>query len=269
LRCTSGLSEVAPFADSFSRMPASGVQVEPTAKRIRTWVAGELLLDTTNALLVWEKPYYPEYYLPRSDVRTELLVPSDRTERSPTLGDARYYTIDIRPNSTERPGRVVPDAVWGYPDSPIEAIRDHLRIEWTATDHWFEEDEEVYVHPRSPHARVDTLPSSRRVQVVVDGVTVADTHRPTLLFETGLPTRYYIPLTDVRQDLLEPSDTKTGCPHKGTASYYSVVVGGRRHDDLVWYYPTPLPESIRIAGMVCFYNDRVDLLVDGEPDPAS
>jgi uncharacterized protein (DUF427 family) len=236
------------------------LKVEPTAKRLRTWVAGELLVDTTAALLVWESPHYPQYYVPRSDVRTDLLVESDHTAHSPSRGEAVFHSISAG-------GRVVPDAVWGYPDSPIEAIRDHLRIEWSATDHWFEEDEEVFVHPRSPYARVDCLPSSRHVQVVVDGVVVADTTKPTLLFETGLPTRYYIPLPDVRLDLLEPSASVTRCPYKGMASYWTVTVAGERYEDLAWYYPTPLPESIRIAGLVCFYNDRVDLIVDGEASP--
>jgi uncharacterized protein (DUF427 family) len=249
---------MAPATDTPSL--STRLRVEPTAKRIRAWVAGELLVDTTRALLVWESPHYPQYYLPRADVRTALLVPSERTAHSPSRGDARYHSV-----RTGR-GQPVADAVWEYPDSPIEAIRGHVRIEWSAADHWFEEDEEVYVHPRSPYARVDTLPSSRHVQVVVDGVTVADTHKPTLLFETGLPTRYYVPLPDVRVDLLEASDTRTGCPYKGTASYWSLRTGEQRHDDIAWYYPTPLPESIGIAGLVCFYNDRVELIVDGTPE---
>jgi uncharacterized protein (DUF427 family) len=237
---------------------SSRLKVEPTAKRIRTYVGGQLLADTTSALLVWESPYYPQYYLPRADVRDELLVPSERTVHSPSRGEAAYHSIKVG-------DRLALDAVWEYPDSPIEAIRDHVRIEWSATDHWFEEDEEVFVHPRSPYARVDCLPSSRHVEVIVDGVTVADTHRPTLLFETGLPTRYYVPLTDVRLDLLEPSASVTRCPYKGMASYYSVRVGDQVYEDLAWFYVTPLQESVRIAGLVAFYNDRVDLVVDGEP----
>jgi uncharacterized protein (DUF427 family) len=237
---------------------ATRLKVEPTAKRIRAYVGGQLLADTTRALLVWESPHYPQYYLPKADVRTELLVPSDHTTHSTSRGEATFHAIEVGDT-------VVPDAVWEYPGSPMEIIRDHVRIDWAAVDHWFEEDEEVYVHPRSPYARVDCLPSSRHVQVVVDGVTVADTHRPTLLFETGLPTRYYVPLTDVRLDLLSASESVTRCPYKGMASYWTVTVGDQVYEDLAWYYATPLPESIRIAGLVCFYNDRVDLLVDGEP----
>jgi uncharacterized protein (DUF427 family) len=237
------------------------LRIEPTAKRIRAWVDGELLVDTTRALLVWESPHFPQYYLPRADVRTDLLVPSEKTAHSPSRGEAVYYGI--------RTGAgVAPDVAWEYPDSPIEAIREHIRVEWEAADRWFEEDELVHTHPRSPYTRIDALPSSRHVQVFAEGddgdVLVADTHRPTLLFETGLSTRYYVPLADVRQDLLVPSPTTSTCPYKGTASYWSLQVGGRLHEDVVWTYPAPLPESVRIAGLACFYDERVRVVVDGQ-----
>jgi uncharacterized protein (DUF427 family) len=102
------------------------------------------------------------------------------------------------------------------------------------------------------------------VRVELDGVTVADSPRPHILFETGLPPRYYLPLPDVRMDLLRPSDTSSHCPYKGTASYWSVDTGHRVHQDVVWMYRTPLPESQKIAGLACFYNEKVDLYVDGE-----
>src|SRR5262249_34978074 len=131
-------------------------------------------------------------------------------------------------------------------------------------DQWFEEDEEIYIHPRDPYTRVEILASSRRVQVEIDGVQVADSVRPRLLFETGLPVRYYLPKTDVRMDLLSPSATPTGCPYKGEASYYDITVDGTVYPDHVWWYPTPLPESQKIIGLVAFYNEKVDIIVDGE-----
>jgi uncharacterized protein (DUF427 family) len=131
-------------------------------------------------------------------------------------------------------------------------------------DAWFEEDEQVYVHPRDPYTRIDILQSSRHIRVVVGGVTVADTHKPRLLFETDLPMRYCIPKTDVRLDLLESSDTTSACPYKGTANYYSVIVDGERHDDIVWWYQHPVAESADIAGYVSFYNEKVDIYVDGQ-----
>jgi uncharacterized protein (DUF427 family) len=233
------------------------VRLEPSAKRVRTYLGGELVADTRRPTLVWEHPHYPAYYLPREDVRTELLVPSDRTEHSPSRGTARFYAVKAG-------DRVAEDAVWEYPESPLEALRGRLRFEWGAMDAWFEEDEEVFVHPRDPYTRVDVLQSSRHVAVRVDEVTVAETTRPTLLFETGLPTRYYVPQVHVRMDLLVPSATTSGCPYKGLARYWSVHTERGTAPDVAWSYPTPLPESTKIAGLVCFYNERVDLEVDGE-----
>jgi uncharacterized protein (DUF427 family) len=129
-------------------------------------------------------------------------------------------------------------------------------------DHWFEEDEEVYVHARDPYTRIDILPSSRRVRVEVDGVTVADSTNASFLFETSLPTRYYVPKTDVRMDLLSPTGHATACPYKGTARYWSVTVNETAQENIVWGYDIPLPESQKIAGLVAFYNEKTDIYVD-------
>lgn len=231
------------------------VRVEPGAKRVRVYLGGQVVADTTRPLLVWEVPYFPAYYLPRDDVRTEALTSSGRTEHSPSRGDARYYHVTVGDTVAEH-------AAWEYPDSPIEDLRGHVRFEWGAMGAWFEEDDEVFVHPRDPYSRVDILSSSRHVTVDVDGVRLADTHRPTLLFETGLPTRFYLPKVDVRMDLLRPSPTTSACPYKGFAEYWSAVTPTGPVDDLAWAYRTPLPESQKIAGLVCFYNERVDLTVD-------
>ncbi len=232
------------------------VRVEPSPKRVRAFLGGVAVADSTRVALVWEKPYYPTYYFPADDVRTDLLVASGATERSPSRGEATVYDMKAG-------GRTATGGAYRHLDSPIEELRDLVALRWDAMEHWFEEDEEVYVHPRSPYSRIDVLPSSRHVQVVVDGEVIAESHHPWLLFETGLPTRYYFPKTDVRMDLLTPTDSQTMCPYKGVARYWSVTVNGQRHEDLVWGYDYPLPESIRIGGLVAFYNDRVDLYVDG------
>jgi uncharacterized protein (DUF427 family) len=150
-----------------------------------------------------------------------------------------------------------------YERSPFPELRDAVRLEWDAMDAWFEEDEEVFTHPRDPYTRVDILPSSRHVRVEVDGVTVAQSTSPRLLFETGLPVRYYLPKPHVRMDLLTHTGLETHCPYKGRAEYWSVRAGGRLHENLAWSYPAPLPESQKIAGLVCFYDERVDVHVDG------
>ena len=139
---------------------------------------------------------------------------------------------------------------------------------WNKMNHWYEEDEEVFVHARDPYRRVDCLPSSRHVQVVVDGEIVADSRRGTFLFETGMPTRYYLPIADTRLELLSASRYISGCPYKGIASYYHLTVNGKRHENMVWYYPDPVHEADRIKGLVCFYNEFADrILVDGIEQP--
>jgi len=218
-----------------------------------------VVADTIRPLLVWEVPYYPAYYIPADDVRATL-QPTGETERSPSRGTAEILDVVTSAGTAKAAAR-------RYPDSPFEELRTAVRFDWPAMDEWLEEDEPVYVHPRDPYKRVDILASSRHVRVELDGVTLAESHSPRLLFETSLPTRYYLPLSDVRLDLLRPSTTQTQCPYKGTASYWSVEIGGRVHEDLVWIYRTPLPESQKIAGLVCFYNDRVTLVVDGVEQP--
>jgi uncharacterized protein (DUF427 family) len=233
------------------------VRIEAGTKWVRAFVGGVAVADTRQPWLVWEVPYYPAYYFPISDIRAGALVPTGRKEHSPSRGDATYFRV-------EAGGKKIDDAAWQYTESPMEELRDLVRFEWGAMDAWFEEDEEVYVHPRDPHTRVDILDSSRRVRVELDGVVLADSPQPRLLFETGLPTRFYLPQTDVRLDLLEPSHSATSCPYKGTAAYWSATIADRHEPDIAWIYRTPLPESQKIAGLVCFYNERVDLYVDGE-----
>ena len=234
-----------------------GVRIEDGPKRVRTYLGGELVADTTRPKLVWEVPYYPAYYFPREDVRTELLTPNGQTRHSTSRGEAQNFTVKGGHREAE-------DAAWVYPDSPVEELRGLIRFDWDSMDGWFEEDEEVFVHPHDPYSRIDILHSSRHVEIEVNGVTVADTHQPTLLFETGLPTRYYVPKPDVRLDLLTPTDTTSGCAYKGFARYWTVEAGGETFEDLAWSYPTPLPENVKIAGLVAFFNEKVDIIVDGE-----
>jgi uncharacterized protein (DUF427 family) len=232
------------------------VVVERSSKRVRCFLAGRLVADTTSPRLVWEVPSYPAYYLPVEDVRAGL-VETGQTVRSPSRGEGVVYDVKVSDATAGSAAR-------RYVHSPIPELRGLVRLDWDAMDEWLEEDEPVYTHPRDPYTRVDVLASSRHVQVVVDGVTVADSHQPRVLFETGLPPRYYVPIPDVRTDLLRPSGTVTHCPYKGAATYWSLEVDGTLREDFVWIYRSPFPESQKIAGLACFYNERVDLYVDGE-----
>jgi uncharacterized protein (DUF427 family) len=218
---------------------------------------GEVIADSQNVKLVWEKPYYPVYYFPPDDVRTDRLVSTGGSKRSPSRGEAAIYDVKTARGTAE-------GAALHYAGSPIESIDGHYAFVWDAMDEWFEEDEQVFVHARDPYTRIDILQSSRHIEVFVNDVKVADSVRPRILFETGLPARYYLPKTDVRMDLLEATDLTTECPYKGTASYYSVNTGDTVAENVVWWYPAPVAESAEIAGMVSFYNEKVDVKVDGE-----
>jgi uncharacterized protein (DUF427 family) len=232
------------------------VRVEQGEKWVRAYLGGELVADTTRPLLVWEAPYYPTYYFPAADVRAELLHAEGALEHSPSRGDGELFSV--------RAGaREVPAAAVRYEDSPIEALRSTIKLRWDAMDAWFEEDEEVYTHARDPRTRVDILASSRHVRVEVDGVTLAESGSPRLLFETGLPVRYYLPKPHVRMDLMVRSERVTHCPYKGQAESWSVRIGESVREQLAWCYPTPLPESEKIAGLIAFYNEKVDLFIDG------
>jgi uncharacterized protein (DUF427 family) len=238
------------------RAGAKDVRIEPTAKRVRTYLGGEPVADTTHPLLVWEVPYYPTYFFPAADVRAELLEPDGGVQQSQILGPAKTFTVSAG-------GEHAPEAARRYEDSPVEQLRDMVRFEWGAMGAWFEEDEEVFTHARDPHTRIDILASSREVRVEIDGVTIAQSHSPRPLFETGLPVRWYLPKPHVRLDLLELSETVTHCPYKGQAETWSVRIGERLYEDVAWSYPTPLPESEKIAGLIAFYEKKVELLVDG------
>src|ERR671924_1268954 len=226
------------------------IRTEASAKRVRAYLGGEVVADTTRPVLVWEVPYYPTYYFPAADVRSELIEPDGGVDDSSGIGEGQRLTV--RAGGKEAPG-----AATRYDDPPIEELGDLIRLDWNAMDAWFEEDEEVFVHPRDPHTRVDILPSSRHVRVEVDGVTVAESASPRLLFETGLPVRFYLPKTDVRLDLLTHTDKETHCPYKGQAEYWSVRTGETVHENIAWSYAAPLPESQRIIGLIAFYNEKV------------
>jgi uncharacterized protein (DUF427 family) len=232
------------------------VKVVQGAKRVRALAGGQVLADTITPWLVWEKPYYPMYYFPADAVRAEL-IPTGGVAHSPSRGDGVIHDVKL--------GDVVlAGAGQTFPDSPLPELKDLVRLDWDAVEDWLEEDEVIGVHPRDPYHRVDILNSSRHVQISIDGVLVADSHQPRILFETSLPPRYYLPITDVRLDLLRQSDLVTHCPYKGAASYWDVALpDGAVRDGVVWGYKSPLAESQKIAGLMAFYDERVDVTVDG------
>ncbi len=241
--------------------PASGVpRMVPGHKWIRAVVDGQVVVDARAFIFVWEIPYWPTWFFRSEDLKGELREAHGAPRQRSDLAGAQRYDFHAT-------GKVLAGAAKRYPASPSEELRELVTIDFTAVDRWFEEDVEVFVHPRSPFTRVDALTSSRHVVISIDGVVLADSRKPTMLFETGAPPRHYLPMTDVNLDLLQPSTTRTSCPYKGDASYWSVSIDGHVERDIAWSYKTPMPEATPIAGLVCFYDEKLDVDVDGVRQP--
>ena len=234
------------------------VRLEPTERRVRAVFGGTTVADTKHAQLLYLPAPLNAYAFPRTDVRWDLVRESGDPVSMPGVGEVKHWSVAVG-------GDVREDAVWTFPHPPqgLEPLSELVLFRWHLVDAWYEEDDEVFVHPRDPYHRVDVLNSSRHVKVSVGGEVLADTRRPRLLFETSLPVRYYIPKLDVRMDLLEPSQTTSRCPYKGVASYWSVRAAGA-HPDIAWSYKAPIPECPKIENLIAFYNEHVDLDVDGE-----
>lgn len=243
------------------RATPEGLLWEPSERWVRGTAGDTTVVDSRHPVLVWEPRLpVPQYAFPREEVRTDLLRPAQSPPTGKHTGSTVFHDLEVA-------GGVRPNAAWTF---PADDLAGHVAFEWflrtdTGLDHWYEEEEEIFVHPRDPHTRVDAVPSSRHVQVGIDGTVVADTRTPVLLFETSLPVRYYIPRRDVRLDLFDTTDHSTRCPYKGTAApYWSWRGGAAVPPNIVWSYPDPLPAVAAIRGRLAFFNEAVDLTVDGE-----
>ncbi len=229
----------------------------PVPRRIRATLAGVTVIDTSSALYVWEWPHYPQYYIPLADISAAALIDEQRSQH---LSRGTVALHGLRIGEIERPS-----CVRAFTESSVEGLRGRARVDWDALDAWFEEDEEVFVHPRNPYTRVDAVRSTRRVRVELDGLLLAESASPVMVFETGLPTRYYLNRTELDFAHLVPSETVTACPYKGrTTGYWSVRVGDELRADLAWRYEFPTRELAPIAGLIAFYNEKVDIVLDSE-----
>jgi uncharacterized protein (DUF427 family) len=240
----------------YPRMAAAANRVEPVPRRIRGRLGDQIVLDTTTAYYVWEWENYPQYYVPVADIRADVLIDEQHVQ-STRRGPAHIH--GLRLGDQVRAG-----SVKVFSESPIAELNGTARIDWTALDAWYEEDEQVFVHPRNPYVRVDALRSTRHIRVEFGGLLLAESTSPVLLFETGLPTRYYLNKTEVRFEHLRASGTRSECPYKGTTTgYWSVQAGDELHPDLAWSYDFPLPAVDEITGLIAFYNEKVDIVLDG------
>ncbi|HZG90184.1 MAG TPA: DUF427 domain-containing protein [Pseudonocardia sp.] len=239
--------------------PAHKLLVHPFPRRVRAEFAGRTVLDTSRGVLLHESALPPRLYVPEEDLDATAFEPSDHTTHCPFKGDARYRSLRVG-------DRTVPDALWDYPD-PIPTapwLAGFASLYWAAADAWYDEDERV-LGLTDPFHRVDIRRTSRHVRVLAGDRVVAESRSALLLSETGLPNRYYLSPDDVAAPL-KPTTTRTSCPYKGEASYWTVQLpDGRELTDAAWGYEAPVPESAQIVGRVCLLHDDLRTLVDGEP----
>lgn len=258
-----GANVHAGYLDETNRLfRAPGPRWVGTAKRVRVYFGGAVVADSTRVHLLRDGQA-PVYYFPEADVKKEYLVASNVVRNAPTRGDASFWSVKVG-------SRVAAEAAWTHrttvPGS--EFLKGYVAFDWNKMDHWVEEADEVFVHARDPYLRIDTIRTNRHIRVVLDGVTVAESNDAVMLLEPGHPIRYYLPLADTKTEFVRPSSTTSRCAYKGLANYYSMEVNGRTHDDIIWSYRGPTLESEKIAGLVSFYNERVDAIyVDGEQLP--
>ena len=244
---------------TYTVSPRPRSDFEPSPKRVRVYFSSQLIADSKKMMLLREPDHLPLYFFPEIDVQADFLRPSDHTSQSEFKGVGKYWHVQAG-------DKMADNAAFAFSNPPGNGpnLEGFIAFAWNKMDAWFEEDEEVFYYARDPYKRIDILHSSRLVRVEIEGVAVAETRSPGLLFENGLPTRYYLPQSDVRMELLERSDIVTRCPYKGEAQLYDVRIGNQLHEGFAWTYRYPTLECAKIQGLFGFLNEKVDIYEDGE-----
>jgi uncharacterized protein (DUF427 family) len=249
------------------------LRYEPVDKRIRGLIGGQVVIDTDRAVLVWEpKRVVPSYAVPVQELESVTSAPAEGAAGEPAepgavphLGDRPVYdpSVPFAVHTTD--GAVLDLCIGGAERSAAafrptdERLSQYVIVDFAAFDEWFEEDERNVGHPRDPFHRIEIVHSSRSVRVERDGELLAASARPYLLLEAPLPVRFYLPPEDVSEGVLQPSSTRSLCAYKGQATYWSL----ENEDDIAWSYPEPLREAAEVTDRIAFFNERVDLVVDG------
>jgi uncharacterized protein (DUF427 family) len=238
-------------------VPERVLFIEAVWPRIRGIAEGETVVDSADAFLLHETGRLPVYHFPLAQVRMDLLSESGEREDS-ARGPLAWHDLRIGSRSEPR-------AAWTYPSPAAGApwLSGLVAFRWSAVDEWFAEAEQLFGHPRDPYSRIDVCRTTRRVRVLFDGEVLADSRRAKVLYEAALPPRWYLPIEDVRTELLVPSGSSSRCAYKGAASYWHVRVGDRVEEDLVWSYPDPQHDAEPVRDMLCFFGERVDVELDG------
>jgi uncharacterized protein (DUF427 family) len=246
------------------------LRYEPTEKRVRAELGGHMVADSTRALLVWEpRRVLPSYAVPQDDLRGEL-VPSAGAPPSVEHSAEQQILHGAIPFGVHTTGGEALTVRFGDHERELAAFRptdrdlsDYVVLDFHAFDAWYEEDEPIVAHPRDPFHRVDIRQSSRHVRIELESELLAESVRPHLVFETSLPVRFYMPRADVRMEL-RPTDKRTYCAYKGEASYWAFDVNGSERADLLWSYERPLPDAADITGLLAFFDEKVEVTVDGQ-----
>ncbi|MCW0216602.1 MAG: DUF427 domain-containing protein [Pseudonocardia sp.] len=240
--------------------PAHKLFMQPFPRRVRAEFAGRTVLDSRDAVLVHETALPPVLYVPFADIDADVLVPTDHSTHCPFKGDASYHSLTVGDRTAE-------NAVWSYPEPTAGApwLKGYAAFYWDRLDAWYDEDEKLLGHLTDPYHRVDVRPSSSSVRVLLGDTVIAESSSPMLLSETGLPNRWYLS-PDAVTVPLTPTRTRSVCPYKGEAHYWSATLpDGTEVTDVAWGYPETLPESSRVSGLLSFWGDDVTVLVDGRP----
>lgn len=250
----------------FTVMPDYRNEFEPSPRRVRVYFNHQLIADSKEMMLLRETNRLPLYYFPKKDVQMDFLIPSKQATDSDPKGEPVFWDLKVGE-------KIAKNAAFTFRNPPNKApnLENYIAFKWNSMESWFEEDEEVSVYARDPHKRVDVLHSSRHIKIVLDDTVIAETNHPWLLFETGLPTRYYLSRQDVHMGLLEPSKTLSRCPYKGEAQHYSIKIADKLHKDLAWYYRFPTLECAKVQGLIAFLNEKLDIYEDEKllPRPKS
>ncbi|KAH8124645.1 hypothetical protein FP744_10006429 [Trichoderma asperellum] len=254
-------SNLVELADRLLKNGAHKVLTTP--RRVRVVFNQTTIVDTTRAVWVWEHEWYPQFYIPSSEIKDSTLSDSQSIKSEVTAKTAAVVKLTV-PAKAGVPEKTT-DRVLRFDNDPsLGDLAGLVRLEFGAMDTWLEEDVRIIGHPKDPFKRLDFLHSTRPFEVRIDGKTVAKSPYAIHLHETGLKVRYYVPLASIDPSLLRPSTTTSICPYKGIAEYYNIVLDGKEYKDIVWYYNFPIQESIAIAGLISFYNEKVEILLNGK-----
>ena len=256
----------APFAPknagcfNFDRQgPAQTLYWEDLPKRVRAELGGETVADSRRVKALFETGRMMVFYFPRDDVAMDNMEPTERKTHCPLKGEASYWTVRAG-------GCEADNAAWSY-EQPVAAaqfLAGMIAFDYDAMDAWYQELDRVFAHPRDPYHRYDIHETDQHLTVWLEDTCIAQSGGALVLFETGLPPRFYLPPGAVRTELLTRSEKLTECPYKGEARHWHVEVDGKRVENAAWSYPRPFGEAGRIRDYLSFYPAKLRVEVDDQ-----